>query len=265
MIIYVSHHYPDLDSCMSIWLLSRFVHDKEEYEFEFVSVGQTIEEENKGKSNVYIDVDTGGGIFDHHDTNDYVCSASLIMRKYNLDRDDAIKKMIEYVLKADHGLVFDIDVGNFDLLNIIEGLNNSDNMGSKDVMKFSLKAMDGVYKGLKQNTIAQKEISKIISFNTKWGQGAALETSNRKTRYLAHRKGYIIFIYVDPKSGYKGITADGRSDVDFSEAYQRVKKKEPTADWFLHSSRPLLLCVSSKAPDKKKSSLSLDQLINLVI
>lgn len=264
MIIYVTHHYPDLDSCMSIWLLSRFVNVNESYDFEFVSVGESIDEDKRDSEKIYTNIDTGGSIFDHHKTDDYVCSASIIMDHYDLGKNVTIYKMVNYTLKVDHGLAFETDVGEFHLLNIIEGLNSQTNRSSAAVMRTVLNLLDGVYYGIKQKEMAEREIKRLITFETKWGRAAAIETTNRKTRFMAHQMGYKIFVYVDPKNGYRGFTADGKSDVDFKDIYDKVTNIEPNADWFLHSSKQLLLCGSSKAPNKRKSNLSLNEMIELI-
>jgi hypothetical protein len=249
---------------MSIWLLSRFVHINESYDFEFVSVGESIYKNKKNSDETYINVDTGDSIFDHHKTNDYVCAASIIMDHYDLSKDEAIHKMVNYTLKVDHGLAFETDVSDFHLLNIMEGLNAHSDKSSDAVMRIALNMLDGVYYGIKQKEVAESEINRLLTFETRWGRAAAIETTNRKTRFLAHKIGFKIFVYVDPKSGYRGFTADGRSDVDFKSVYDKVTTIEPNADWFLHSSKQLLLCGSSKAPDKRKSNLSLNEMIELI-
>ena len=146
MKIYVTHYNPDLDSCMGIWLLTRYVYSNEDYKIQFVSVGEAITKDNGN----YINVDTGGGLFDHHDTNKNVCASSLIMEYYGLDTDNAIKELVNYVLKIDHGYIFDTQVSDFHLLNVIEGLNNMSQKEPHHVVEIVLSSLDGIHNSLKQ-------------------------------------------------------------------------------------------------------------------
>jgi hypothetical protein len=261
--IIVTQTNPDLDACMSIWLLTRFAFPGIEYELRFLPVGKRMTEDVvSGREVIY--VDTGGSKYDHHHTSEYVCAASLVADDLELKENEAIARMIRYTLKVDHGQLFNIDVSDFDLINVIEGMNIMYAKNPKTTVIKLLECLDAVYRSLLREIEAEGEIKRIIVFDTKWGRGAALSSSNKFVRYLCHRKGYIIFIYVDPVKGYRGFTAPGDSGVDFSIIYERVRNIEPDADWFLHSSKELLLCGSAKAPDRKLSSLTLEQMISLV-
>ena len=83
-------------------------------------------------------------------------------------------------------------------------------------------------------------------------------------RRLVYQKGYNIFLFKDKNTGFAGYKADGYSEIDFTNLYTYIKIKEPEADWFLHSSNQLLLCGSSKAPLKRLTKFSLNQLINII-
>ena len=112
--------------------------------------------------------------------------------------------------------------------------------------------------------VAAKEINDGEIFDSVYGKGIAFNSENSKLRRLVYKKGYDIFLFKDQKTGYAGFKADGYSDINFSNLYYRIKEIEPDADWFLHSSKQLLLCGSSKAPQKKLTKLSLNQLVEII-
>lgn len=261
--VLVTHFNPDLDACTAVWLLTRYVLQEEEVRYEFVPVGTERKVLSTHRRERVIYIDTGGGKYDHHGTSDYVCAASLVAGKHSL-RDPAVAEMVKYALAVDHGEVLASDVGAFDLLNVLEGLNKLHPDDPELVLKLTLSCLDAIHLSLSDLIDAREDLKRGIPFRTEWGKGIALTTSNRQTRYLAHRSGFEVFVYIDPDRGFRGFMAPGGSEVDFTSVYERITEVEPDADWFLHSSKQLLLCGSSKAPGKRLSSLSLEEMVDLV-
>jgi len=261
--VLVTHFNPDLDACTAVWLLTRYVLQEEDIRYEFVPVGTGRQVLSTHSRERLIYVDTGGGKYDHHATSEYVCAASLVAREHSL-RDPAVAKMVEYALAVDHGEVLASDVGAFDLLNILEGLNKLHPDDPELVLKLTLSCLDAIHVTLSDLIEAREDLKRGIPFETELGKGIALVTSNRQARYLAHRSGFEVFVYIDPDRGFRGFMAPGESQVDFTSVYRRIVEIEPHADWFLHSSKQLLLCGSSKAPGKRLSSLSLEEMIDVL-
>ncbi len=111
---------PDLDACMSVWLLRRFGGYKEA-DLAFVSTGDRLPSDGIER---VIYVDTSGGKYDHHDTNARVCAASLVLQDLNLDSDAAaLKELVEFAVLVDHGLLMDKELSRFNLVHIVYGLN----------------------------------------------------------------------------------------------------------------------------------------------
>ena len=65
-------------------------------------------------------------------------------------------------------------------------------------------------------------------------------------------------------TAFRGYKARSQNGVDFSSLFDRISMLEPEADWFLHSSKELLLCGSPKAPDRRLSKLALQRLVELI-
>ena len=263
-IMLVTHVEPDLDSCLGTWILKKFIFPNEQCVIRFVSMGEKLPDSETDEADGVFYVDTSGGKYDHHGTNEYVCAASLIMAEHGLKDNPILKRMVSYALLVDHGRVFEGDVSDFDILNVINGMNRlyPDNPGF--VVELIWNCFEAIYTSLENSVSAEEEIRQCMTFDTKWGKGCAIESSNKYVRYIAHRRGYVVFVYINPSSGFRGFMAPGDSEVDFSEIYNKIKLMEPEAYWFLHESKQLLLCGSHKAPHKKLSNLSLRELVSVL-
>jgi len=252
----VTHKCPDLDSCVAIWILKRFVFPNHNFDYIFVDVGDKI-----GNIRNAIHVDTGGIDYDHHDTIAIISSASLVYSKNNLN-DEALKRIVDYAVRADHGRIDDNERHFMSLLNAIDGLKDNDFL---DKLNSAFTFLDGIYISNKLAIIAKDEFNKGILFESIFGNGLGFEFDNFHLRKLVYKKGYDIFLFKDKRTGYAGFKADGYSKIDFSQLFEYLIKLEPEADWFLHSSKQLLLCGSSKAPLKRLTKFSLIQLINIIV
>jgi hypothetical protein len=249
---------------MSIWLFKRFIPDHRNDLLEFVPLGHKLPNSKALNRAEIIYVDTTGGKYDHHASNRDTCSAKLVMREHSLDNDLAIKRMTDFALSVDQGRIYNIVIDDFSILNVIDGLNFLYPDNPKLVLNRIVIYLDAIYKTLTEQIAAEKILKRAIKFKTRWGKGAALVSSNPIARRLAHRKGFKVFVFLDPVNGFGGITSPGNSNVDLNLVYRRIKKADPSAEWFLHSSKKLLLSGSLKAPQKKGSKLSLEQMINIL-
>lgn len=255
----VTHVSPDLDCIVATWLLKRFC-GMEDAEIKFMKFEESVPPEYKGA----IFVDIGKGEYDHHHRKDFVSSATLVLNKFNLQNDSALKQLADVARRVDHGHPDERTKGFLNLVNIIAGLNKLYPDNSLKVMTIAFDCLDAIYKQTSQSVYFEQEFQKGVKFQTKWGPGIGIETHNREVRGYCHRKGYVVFIYVDPVTQYRGLVAPGGKSVDFSNVYEKVRVLEPDAEWYLHFSKDLLICGSDKAANYKLSELKLDELISLV-
>lgn len=251
----VTHKSPDLDSCVAIWILKRFVYPDYKFNYLFVDVGVRIDNiENS------IHVDTGGIDYDHHDSDEFISAASLVFHKHKLD-NEALKEIVNYTVQVDHGKTILEETNFMDLTSALTGLLGAD---SESTLKSTLIILDGIYSNLVSRQQAEDEINKGIQFKSSLGTGLAFATENPPLRKKVYQAGYDIFLFKDSKTGFAGYKVDGNSKIDLSSLYTKIKEIEPNSDWFLHSSNQLLLCGSSKAPTKKLTKLTLEQLISII-
>lgn len=251
----ITHKSPDLDSSVAIWVLKRFVYPKISFNYVFVDAGENL-------SNIpnSIHVDTGNTDYDHHNTNKLISAASLVYDKNKLN-NPTLKRIIDYAVMVDHAKVKHSRYHFFHIIHALNGLIGYDSQATLNAM---LTILDGTYNSLVSKRASQKDFKKGIEFTSKLGKGIAFNTENPNLREKAYNKLYDIFLFKDKATGFAGFKAHGNSNVNFKGLYNEIKKTEPNADWFLHSSNQLLLCGSSKAPQKKLTKLELNQLIDII-
>lgn len=251
----VTHKSPDLDSCVAIWILKRFIFPKHHFDYIFVDVGDKVENIHNA-----IHVDTGGIDYDHHDSNAMISSASLVYSKNNL-KDKALSRIVDFSVKVDHGRISKKERHFMNIVNALDGLRSNDSLLT---LNAALTLLDGIYNSNKMELKAKDEFKQGIFFNSIFGSGLGFNSENSHLRKLVYDNGYDIFLFKDQQTGFSGFKADGFSEIDFSNLFNHFRQIEPEADWFLHSSNQLLLCGSSKAPLKRQTQFSLNQLINII-
>lgn len=254
----VTHSNPDFDCILATWFLKRFCGESDS-DIHFVKFGQSIPQKFKDA----IVVDIGKGKFDHHQRNDYVSAAYLVLLHYKLDYDPTLKKLADISRKVDHGLTVEEANCYLNLLKIISGLNKKYPDNPDKVLTISQECLDAIYEQESSSSLFKEIFEKAAKFNTKWGLGIGVTTNKREVRKYCHDKGYNVFIYVDPQTKYRGIAAPGGKGIDFSPLFEKVKKLEPDTEWYLHFTKDLLICGSDKALNKELSKLRLKDLIEL--
>lgn len=287
MKIIVTHSSPDLDAITSVWLLRRFLPGWNEGQVEFVPAGQRSAKIKKADvskviENVdgveYIHVDTGLGPLDHHQTDDLnVCGASLtwdyIKSQKETEKEEAVDRIVKIVVEYDH--FRDIfwedptaDYHDFSLDGILEGLKLQKMDEDDYYVEFISNCLDALLHHFQNRIWAEKEIKengKKFELSNKKGEGIGFETINDTVVKLSQQMGYIVVIRKDPRKGYVRIKTrpqkNKKDEVNLTLAYEKLKKMDPDATWFLHVSKKMLLNGSIKNPAMKPTKLSLDDII----
>lgn len=273
--IIVTHTSPDLDGIPAIWLLKKFHPDFKGANVAFVPAGSTYNNEPVDSNPDVVHVDTGMGRFDHHQNSDFTCGAqlvyeSLLREGYVDESDEALFRMVKILTEIDHG--YDTykwnerenDRYDFMLHNVLSGWKmNEPGKDGKYVEKV-IDAIEAVYKVLQSKVLAEGEIKNGQHFETKWGKGVAVFSSNGSILDTAIREGYAVAVTKDPKKGNVRITGSNAFDVDLTDVYEDLKKRDPEASWFLHASKVLLRNGSSRNPTMKATKLELAEVIEVL-
>ncbi len=292
----VAHNAPDMDAITSVWLLRKFLGGWDKANVRFVPSGERLLPLPKGQGfdyaiekkgdDEYIHVDTGMGPLDHHQTSDdSVCGASLTFDfvkrglvendpSINPEKLEALQRLVKYVTDIDHFKeVFRADpladYQDFSVTNILDGLKLEKPNRDEFYVDFISDCLDALLHDFENRIWAEREIDKNgIEFKTRWGKGLGLETINDSVVKLAQLKGYMVVVRRDPRKGYVRIKArpddPGKKGVDLTLAYEKLRKIDPGATWFLHISKKMLLNGTTHNPKMKPTKLSLNAIIDVL-
>ncbi len=291
MKIIVTHSSPDLDAITSVWAIKRFLPGWSEAKVEFVPAGERSSRSQnvdyaieKVGNDEMIHVDTGLGPLDHHQTSDdTVCGASrswdfakennpeIVAQK---DKKEAIDRIVKIVVDADHFKeVFwadpTADYHEFSILGVLDGLKLQKPDDDAYYVEFIMSCLDALLHQFQNRIWAEKEIADSgIPFSTKYGRAIGFETINDSVVKLSQKMGYMLVVRRDPRKGYVRIKAKPPTQeelqIDLTLAYEKLKKIDPDATWYLHVSKKMLLNGSVKNPKMRPSSLSLNQIIEVL-
>jgi len=270
--IIVTHYSPDFDGIPAIWMLKKFHPDFADSKVVFLPAGETLNGKPAGSDPNVIHVDTGGGPFDHHETNEFTCAAKLVWEWLKKERgivDEAVERLIPIITLYDHGK----DIEWSDALDdkyelmlpaLIDGWKILYPGQYEKTLEFGCQMMDAAYEIMKSKIEAEKILICGKVFDTRWGKGIGVETQNEAVLQLGEKMGYSLVVKKDSKR--QSVRIYGRADrgVDLSQAFEKIKKLDPQARWFLHASKCLLLNGSAKNPKMNPTKLSLEEVIDVL-
>jgi hypothetical protein len=270
----VTHASPDLDACVSVWLIKRFLPNWQSAQVVLVDAGSTLDDMHPDENKNILHVDTGLGIFDHHQSSKKTSAARKVFdhlkENVTLKKKDgpALDRIVDYVTLIDNfGEVYfpeaSADIHEFSLARIIDGLKTyyQDDQQAVDI---SLTILDSLFISFKNKINAEDELENGHIFNTKWGKGIAVETKNDEVMSVAVKNGFVLAVRKDPKVGYIRIKSFPRQDIDLTEVYKFLNKEEPEARWFLHSSKNMLFNGPLRDEKHRPSKFSVKELIEIM-
>lgn len=267
----VVHIGPDLDAITSAWIVKTFWPGWEEASFAFVPAGTTLNKMDPDSDPEILHTDTGFGKFDHHQTDADTCASILVYEELKKLRgpDPVLERIVAVVNDVDHFReVFYPDAAadywEFWIVGQIDGWRLLYADDPLKIMELGFASLDGIYKVMLNKVWAEKEMATATEFATKWGKGIGFETVNDEVIHQAQKRGYAFVIRKDPKKGYVRIKTLPKQEIDLTSLYERLKKDEPDATWFLHASKHMILNGSAKNPDMKPSKRTLQDLVSVI-
>ncbi len=256
----VGHVYPDLDCLAAMWMLRRWG-GYADAALQFVPAGTTLHNHPADADPDIIHVDTGNGRFDHHMTADTSLSAAELVRRTVAADDTVLERMVDVITLLDHARAEGGTAPN--IVDLIEGLNLLYVDQPEAVATAAFVTLDAWHAREAKHARLEAAFDNRVEFDTPWGFAIAMESPDGGSSRLAFREGAVLYIYRDGK-GNVGVVARSRSAVDLSQVLRDLKRLDPDADWYLHPSKRLLVCGTPKAPPKKPSRLSLDELVGVL-
>ena len=253
--VLIGHLAPDMDCLAALWMLRRWGGYAEATLF-FVPAGTRHPDYPDA-----IHVDTGGGPFDHHHTSDHTISSAELVRQAVRPDDWALEELVLEVTADDHARY--MPQGVLRARDLIEGLNLLHPHDPQRVLERMEGNFEAWYASALKRERQRQAFADRIEFDTRWGLGVAVEAPEGLSSRDAYGLGAVLFAYRDDR-GWMGVAAQAQSTVDLSGVYTQLASVDSEADWYLHPNHRLLLCGTSKSPPRVPSSLSLDDLIDLL-
>ncbi len=272
----VTHHAPDLDALASVWLIKRFLPNWQDADVVFVPAGETLEHETVDSDPHILHVDTGLGLLDHHQSNEDICASqktyAFIKKQISKDdtwQDEALERIADVVNYYDHFREVKLpdisaDYHVFDGINIIDGLKSLYPEDDGRIVEIGLMMLDAIYKVMQEKIWAEENMKEGIRFSTMWGNGIGFETVNDAVLKTAQKTGFVVVIRKDPKKKYVRIKGMPDTKVDFTSLYEKLRRLDPSATWYLHPSKKILLNGTTKNPDMKPTKLTLSEIIKVL-
>ncbi len=272
--IIVTHKWPDFDAVAAVWLVKRYLPGFKTAEIKFVSAGCTFENKPPDSDPNVVHVDTGKGRFDHHQNQGETSAAEKVfqhLKKNNLlpKRDikplERIVKLVNFFDNFKEVTLENPTDDIYDLLipQIIEGLNLY-LQNSQEVVNISLNFMEALLLVMKNKIKAEEEVKKGLVFKTCWGKAFAIVSGNEETVRYALKSGYAVVVRKDPNKGFLRIKASPLSTVNLTDVYKILKEKDPSATWFLHESKKMLLNGSAKNPSAKPTKIGINEVVEIL-
>ena len=280
MFTVVTHHTPDLDAITSVWLIKRFLPNWQDSQVKFVPAGKTLDDQIPETDAHVLHVDTCFGMLDHHQSDADTCAAkkTYAYLRTQIDKkgkwsDEALERICDVVNFYDHfgeAKFKDAtaDYHTFDSVSIIDGLKfvfENDVEQNHKILETGFIMLDAIYKVMQEKVWAEEIIETDgIKFKSQWGKAIAFETLNDAVLKVSQKMGYVVSVRKDPKKGYVRIKGLPGTQVDFTRSYETLKRKDPKATWFLHSSKKILLNGTTKNPDMRPTKLGLEEIIGVL-
>lgn len=281
----VTHNTPDLDAITAVWLIKRFLPNWQDARVAFVPAGKTLDNQTPDSDPHILHVDTGFGMLDHHQSDEYTAAAKktyeYIRSKINSGKkkssqkdkgwsNEALERICDVVTFYDHfgeAKFADstADYHVFEAISIIDGFRSLYPEDDLRIVELGFELLDAIYKQMQEKIWAEEIIETDgIKFDSSWGKAIAFETLNDEVLKQSQKMGFVVAVRKDPNKGYVRIKGAPGSNVDFTQAYDKLVKLDPRATWFLHVSKKILLNGTTKNPDMKPTSLSLEEIINVL-
>jgi len=276
MKLIVTHFNPDEDAMMAVWLIRRFLPGWTKARVEFVPAGGTWEGKPADGDPEILHCDTGGGKYDHHQTDEDTCAAILVSSEVFRDNqkiNDLVKKAIERMLvvvnEDDHAKFISwpeptSDRWDFNFYQALGGMAGNLVADPAKLIETSLTVLDGIFRVFLEKVEAEGIIECGDKFKTAWGEGIAVRSENVEIPLLALKSGLAVAVRIRPRSGHLGIYGNWQKGVNLEKIYQKLKKMDPEANWFLHASGCLILNGTRADPKRKATKIKLEEVVKLL-
>lgn len=272
----VTHLNPDQDALSSVWLIRRYYPGyQDEVDYAFVPAGSTYRNLPVDTDPEIVHVDTGLGIFDHHQIAEKICAFGRIldylMKHHHIPVYDitALARMHKVINDYDNFLnvyypEVTADYQEFTLDQITSGLIHTD-LHDVDKVRITLPIFDAILQTMKNKIKAEKNLSEGVEFDTRiFGRAIVMENTNNESMKFAQKRGYGLVGRKDPKLGNIRIVCLPKDEYDLTPIYKLIRAEDHEGTWFFHQSKHMLINGSNVNPTMKPSPITTARLIEIL-
>lgn len=264
----VTHIRPHLDDICAMWLLQRYLSEARDAALDFISTDPRGGEVKDNPDLTYVGV--GRGKYDEHKGDVGDCSTSLVFKDlvrlvdFEEDEQKALQKMVDWVLQEDTGHLNTIPWRTFAVPAILDGFFLSHERDSEAQTRFGYELLDALLVMQRNDVKLDAAWETRVEFTSRYGRAAAFSDTIRQMDAYAYVRGVKVVVIVNPDMSFHTIRADADSDVDLSDVFETLKKRDQEADWYFHHSKKMLICGGDHAPYALHSKLTLKDLIAIL-
>lgn len=270
----VTHMSVDLDAIASCWLIKTFLPQWTDAEIVFTASGLLWQNIPVDSDPNVIYVDTGLGNFDHHQTTAHTCSSKRIFEflsaKGHIEKKiyQGLKRLIALITDLDHFAECNFpeaasdryDLSLYQLIGALKYIIKSDST----VVNLTFPFLEAALQVFISKVKAEEEIRSGYIFKSRWGKSIIISTKNQEAMKLAQKMGYNLAVTKDPEKGFVRIKIPPQLKDDLTPLFKEIKKLDAKAYWYFHVSKHMLLNDASRNPTSIPSSLTLQQLIDII-
>ncbi|MCS7093354.1 MAG: MYG1 family protein [Patescibacteria group bacterium] len=271
----VTHISPDLDAVTACWLIKRFLPGWQKAQIKLVPAGETLDKISPDEDPEIIHVDTGLGRFDHHQTSAKICAALLVFnhlkeKKFVFGKKLlALERLVQQVNFFDHfGEIKlknpDLDCYEFLLPIVIDSGLRTLMIKGNELIEYLFPILDSLVITFQKKIEAEREIEKGLQFPSRWGRTLIVLSKNEEVIKLGLRRGFKLVARKDPEIGNIRIKTTPGKKYHLKDLYKKILEIDKNATWFFHASGNMLLNGSTKNPYFVPSSLTIDQLVDII-
>lgn len=274
--IIVTHHHPDLDAIMSVWLLVRF--DQPNFgdaALAFVQAPLTYKGQVVDSDKDIVHVDVGGGRFDHHKPGGFATSAArlvwedLVAQGLVSPTDLALRQMTEVGYEIDtFADCYWEEAGKpraaFALHEILPALHRLQIYDNEAVTRLGFTYLDAVYQRLKDYQRGKEAINEGQEFVCAWGRGIVVETAADDVSKIAQKMGYDLVLIHDTEHGYLKIKTAPKVEKSLEDLYVKICERESAKRWVYHNSGHMLFSGSDKGKLREPTELTVSDLMRMI-
>jgi hypothetical protein len=263
----VTHNQPHLDDLCAMWIMARYLPGWQDATFAFIPANTDPSTVQDTEDRVHVGV--GRGRFDEHKGDHGECATTLVAKHVLATAEipeaelRALDKMVAWALEEDLGRLLSEPRREFSIPAALQLAYFSEDRDSERVRALAFGLLDAIMVGLRNHVQIETDWKDRIEFDSRFGRAIAIRTDAQEFSPYAYAKGFDVVVLTGKETPYATIRARATAEADLAPVRDRIAAMEDVP-WFFHHSGKMLICGGQKTDGSCRTTLSLEQLIELV-